>query len=104
MQLVGVDHMKLMRCEAANVKCLVAWGHGSLLLAFRGTANFTNALADVKVMPTLRNAYLGCLCGGIEAISKPLLILLNTLLVQKFGYRQVWHRKHFTLFANTSGA
>ena len=49
MQLVGVDDMKLMRCEAANVKCLVAWGQGRLLLAFRGTANLTNALADIKV-------------------------------------------------------
>ena len=50
MQLVGVDHMKLMHCQAANVKCLVAWGHNTLLLAFRGTANFTNAIADIKVL------------------------------------------------------
>lgn len=50
MQLMGMDHMKLMHCQAANVKCLVAWGHNSLLLAFRGTANFTNAIADIKVL------------------------------------------------------
>ena len=49
MQQFGLKNMRLVRCKEANVKCLVAWGSGSLLLAFRGTANMANALADIKV-------------------------------------------------------
>ena len=57
MEMFGLDNLQLVRCEEANVKCLVAWGSGSLLLAFRGTANFTNALADIKVELCLSAAW-----------------------------------------------
>jgi len=47
--LFNLDHFELVRCKTANVKCIVAWSSESLLVAFRGTANLTNMLADVRV-------------------------------------------------------
>ncbi|DBA98706.1 TPA: hypothetical protein ACH3X1_014479 [Trebouxia sp. C0004] len=48
LKLFSLDHFQLIRCTQANVKCLVAWSHHTLVVAFRGTANLTNACADVK--------------------------------------------------------
>ena len=47
--LFDLDHFELVRCKAANVKCIVAWSNETLLVAFRGTANLTNMFADVRV-------------------------------------------------------
>ena len=47
--LFHLEHLRLVRSRTANVKCLVAWSNETLLVAFRGTANLTNMLADVKV-------------------------------------------------------
>ena len=47
--LFKLDHFELVRCKEANVKCIVAWSSETLLVAFRGTANVTNAFADIRV-------------------------------------------------------
>ena len=49
MKLFKLDHFQLVRCPEANVKCLVAWSNENMVVAFRGTANLTNAFADIKV-------------------------------------------------------
>ena len=49
--LFDLQHFELVRCTAANVKCLVAWSDESLVVAFRGTANFSNIVADIRVGP-----------------------------------------------------
>jgi len=49
LSLFSLQHLQLVRSGEANVKCLVAWSNETLLVAFRGTANLTNMLADVKV-------------------------------------------------------
>ncbi|KAA6420730.1 MAG: hypothetical protein FRX49_09307 [Trebouxia sp. A1-2] len=46
--LFKLDHFELVRCKEANVKCIVAWSSETLLVAFRGTANVTNAFADIR--------------------------------------------------------
>ena len=51
LSLFNLHHFELVRCTAANVKCLVAWSDESLVVAFRGTANLTNILADIRVGP-----------------------------------------------------
>ena len=53
LSLFKLDHFELVRCSEANVKCLVAWSSTSLVIAFRGTANLTNAFADIKVRRTI---------------------------------------------------
>ena len=50
LSLFNLEHLQLVQCTAANVKCVVAWGDQTLLVAFRGTANLTNMLADVRVV------------------------------------------------------
>ena len=49
LKLFSLNHFELVRCSEANVKCLVAWSNTYLVIAFRGTANLTNAFADIKV-------------------------------------------------------
>ena len=49
LNLFQLTHFQLVRCTEANVKCLVAWSNENLVVAFRGTANLTNAFADIRV-------------------------------------------------------
>lgn len=49
LELFKLDHFQLVRCTEANVKCLVAWSNETLVVSFRGTANLTNAFADIRV-------------------------------------------------------
>lgn len=49
MGLYNLEHLELLRDPSTSTKCLVAWGHDTVLVAFRGTANRQNAMHDIKV-------------------------------------------------------
>ena len=50
MSLYGLMHSELLWERLLDTKCLVCWGHGVVVVAFRGTASMKNALADIKVI------------------------------------------------------
>lgn len=47
--LFGLDRYELMWEKAHDTKVLLAWGKGTVLVSFRGSASLANALADVQV-------------------------------------------------------
>ena len=50
MSLYGLSHSKMLWEQLLDTKCLVCWGQGVVVVAFRGTASMKNALADIKVI------------------------------------------------------
>jgi hypothetical protein len=42
-------HMLLWEQTKCDTKCLVAWGDGTIVVAFRGTASMANLMLDIKV-------------------------------------------------------
>ena len=51
MALYGLEHSELFWEKALDTKLLMAWNKHTIVLAFRGTASFANALADLQVRP-----------------------------------------------------
>lgn len=49
MSLYGLEHSELFWEKALDTKLLMAWNKHTIVLAFRGTASFANALADLQV-------------------------------------------------------
>ena len=49
MDMYGLTGSELF-CELKrDTRCLMGWGNGTIVLAFRGTASVTNALSDLQV-------------------------------------------------------
>jgi len=51
MSLYGLEHSELFWEKKRDTKLLLAWNRNTFVVAFRGTASFANALADVQVSP-----------------------------------------------------
>ena len=49
MSMYSLSSCKLFWDAALDTKCLLAWSQDTAVLAFRGTASFTNACSDLKV-------------------------------------------------------
>lgn len=49
MALYGLEHSELFWEKALDTKLLMAWNRNTIVMAFRGTASFANALADLQV-------------------------------------------------------
>jgi hypothetical protein len=45
----GMDQFDLIWEKVTDTKMLMAWGPGTVVLAFRGTASFTNVVTDIQV-------------------------------------------------------
>ncbi|KAK9902044.1 hypothetical protein WJX75_002353 [Coccomyxa subellipsoidea] len=52
MSLYGLEHSELFWEKALDTKLLMAWNKHTIVLAFRGTASFANALADLQAWQT----------------------------------------------------
>ena len=50
MSLYGLEHSELFWEKALDTKLLMAWNKHTIVMAFRGTASFANALADLQVL------------------------------------------------------
>ncbi|EIE21257.1 alpha/beta-hydrolase [Coccomyxa subellipsoidea C-169] len=48
MSLYGLEHSELFWEKALDTKLLMAWNKHTIVMAFRGTASFANALADLQ--------------------------------------------------------
>lgn len=48
-ELYGLESHELLWEKKHDTKCLMAFGLGAILLAFRGTASWKNASADLQV-------------------------------------------------------
>ena len=47
--LWGLTHHELLwERKLTDTKCLVAWGDGTVVVGFRGTASMANVLSDIK--------------------------------------------------------
>ena len=53
MRLYGLQELKTFRDPQRDAKALLAWNKATMVLSFRGTASFANALLDIKVAPRL---------------------------------------------------
>jgi hypothetical protein len=51
-RLFGFSHLESFRDPATDTRALLAWRHGSVLLAFRGTASSANIATDLKAWQT----------------------------------------------------
>ncbi|GAB4816056.1 hypothetical protein N2152v2_003102 [Parachlorella kessleri] len=50
LELYSLQHFELLwQKEPTDTKCLLAWGDGTVVVGFRGTASLANVLADIKV-------------------------------------------------------
>ncbi|GAB4816054.1 hypothetical protein N2152v2_003100 [Parachlorella kessleri] len=50
LELYNLQHYELLwQKEPTDTKCLLAWGDGTIVVGFRGTASLANVLADIKV-------------------------------------------------------
>ena len=50
MQLYGLKHLRIVREDKLDTKCLLAWSDDTLVLSFRGTASTRNAISDLQVV------------------------------------------------------
>ncbi|GAB4816055.1 hypothetical protein N2152v2_003101 [Parachlorella kessleri] len=62
LELYNLQHFELLwQKEPCDTKCLLAWGDGTIVVGFRGTASLANVLADIKVWravhPPKRGSY-----------------------------------------------
>ena len=48
MALYGLEHSELFWEKALDTKLLLAWNAHTIVVAFRGTASLSNALADLQ--------------------------------------------------------
>ena len=55
MSMYSLSSCKLFWDAALDTKCLLAWSQDTAVLAFRGTASFTNACSDLKVSLLIRH-------------------------------------------------
>lgn len=46
--LFGLQHFETFWAQELDAKCLLGWGPGTIVIAFRGTASMQNALSDLK--------------------------------------------------------
>lgn len=49
MKMYKLEHSELFWEKALDTKLLMAWNNDRMVIAFRGTASLSNALADVQV-------------------------------------------------------
>ena len=72
MGLYGLEHSELFWEKALDTKLLMAWNSNTIVMAFRGTASFANALADLQARPQNCTLFsmepLGCFCPCVAGL------------------------------------
>lgn len=56
MALWGLTDIESFWCPQLDVKAVLGWNQDQVVLAFRGTASFANALSDLKVWQTMHHS------------------------------------------------
>ena len=49
LELFGLEAVEVFREPGQDMKVLVGWGGDAIVVAFRGTASFSNVLNDIQV-------------------------------------------------------
>ena len=81
-----------------DTRCLIGWGHNTVVVAFRGTASMRNALADMQVR--FHTYSLQSVCDK-QSLCEPLCLTgwdLNIVVVAFRGTASMW-----TALADTIG-
>ena len=76
MALYGLEHSELFWEKALDTKLLMAWNSNTIVMAFRGTASFANALADLQARPQ---------CSICSPRGPGLLLFMRRLKSARFG-------------------